>query len=183
MDAPEKTTTRKNTKISFRTDDVTLAKLKAVCRIENKTISSLIEDVLTEYVLCQDNPLTSQGEKRQSPRKQCSIPAVIFSVHHGATLYRNCTIVNISSSSMQIILKHLPQANFHENGFDILFSLPNHEHPMLFSCQFIRASHIHDESMIVAGFDCPEDPEKTILQQYLLTNHMGTDASSKNKHR
>ena len=183
MDALEKTTARKNTKISFRTDDVTLTKLKTVCRIENKTISSLIEDVLTEYVLCQENPLTSQGEKRQSPRKQCSIPAVIFSVQQGTTHYRNCTIVNISSSSMQIILKRLPQTDIPEHSFDILFSLPNHEHPMLFSCEFIRASHIHDESMIVAGFVCPDEPEKSILEQYLLTSQLGTDALPKSKHR
>ena len=183
MDALEKTTARKSTKISFRTDDVTLTKLKTVCRIENKTISSLIEDVLTEYVLCQENPLTSQGEKRQSPRKQCSIPAVIFSVRGGSTLYRNCTILNISSSSMQIKLKHSPQTDFPESEFDILFSLPHHEHPMLFSCRFIRASHFHDESMIVAGFSSPDKPEKNMLQQFLLSNQMVSDAAPKNKHR
>jgi len=73
-----KSETRKNTKISFRTDDETLAHLKSICRIENRTISSLIENILAEHVLVHENPLLIEQEKRQSPRKKCSIPAVVF---------------------------------------------------------------------------------------------------------
>lgn len=183
MDLQEKTTTRKNTKISFRTDEVTLAKLKAVCRVENKTVSSLIEDVLTEHVLCQENPLVPNGEKRQSPRKQCSIPAVIFSKQIDTAHYCNAMIVNLSSSAMQIIIKHAQQSNFYENGFNILFSLPSHDHPILIPCDFIRANHIHSESMIVAKYSCTEVFEKNILMQFLLSNTMTTESSNKKKKR
>jgi hypothetical protein len=183
MDAQEKTTTRKNTKISFRTDDLTLAKLKAVCRVENKTVSSLIEDVLTEHVLCQENPLMPSGEKRQSPRKQCSIPAVILSKQLDTTRYCNATIVNLSSSAMQIILKRAYMSNFYENGFDILFSLPGHDYPILLSCQFIRSSHIHEESMIVSKFTCTEVFEKNMLMQFLLSHSMVIEHTNKKKKR
>jgi len=183
MDNLEKTNARKSTKISFRTDDTTLAKLKAVCRIENKTISSLIEDVLPEHVLLQENPLSLHGEKRQSPRKQCSISAVLFSKNNGSTVYRNGTIVDISQSSMQIILRNTPDGTIFENGFQILFSLPNHEHPLLVSCNFIRATHLHDESMIVARFECTESLENNMLQQFLLTNTITTENTSKKKQR
>lgn len=183
MDNLEKPNARKSTKISFRTDDTTLAKLKAVCRIENKTISSLIEDVLTEHVLLQENPLSLHGEKRQSPRKQCSISAVLFSKSNGSTVYRNGTIVDISQSSMQIILRNTPDGTILENGFQILFSLPNHEHPLLVSCHFIRATHLHDESMIVARFECTETLENSMLQQFLLTNTITTENTSKKKQR
>ena len=78
MNIFEKSEARKNTKISFRTDDDTLSKLKAICRIENKTISSFIENILADYILIHNNPLHAEQEKRQTPRKKCSIPTVIL---------------------------------------------------------------------------------------------------------
>jgi hypothetical protein len=179
----EKTSARKNTKISFRTDDATLAKLKAICRVENKTVSSLIEDVLTEYVLCQEAPLSYEGEKRQSPRKQCSISGVIFSKDRDKVIYSNSTIVNLSLSSMQIIVKNVPPELTFEDGFKILFSLPNQEHPLLIPCQFVRATRLRGESMIVAQFECDSPMEKSMLQHFLQSSPLPSDNTNPKKQR
>ena len=183
MEILEKNPARKNTKISFRTDDATLTRLKAVCRSENKTISALIEDVLTEHVLCQENPMPSQDEKRQCPRKQCSVSAVIFSNQNGKTVFSNGIIVNISCSSMQILVKKTPQNFIYENGFEILFSFPSHEYPMLLPCRFVRANHILDESMIVAHFECTSTIEENILRNFITNNSVLNDNSNKKKQR
>jgi hypothetical protein len=183
MNMLEKSSARKNTKISFRTDEITLSKLKAVCRIENKTVSSLIEDVLTEYVLCQEAPLSYNGEKRQCPRKQCSISGVIFSKSNGRALYSNSTIVNLSLSSMQIIVKTAPQDLTFEEGFKILFSLPNQEHPLLIQCDFVRANRLRGESMIVAQFECENDQEKDMLQHFLQSTPLPLENTNKKKQR
>ncbi len=183
MDAHHKPTPRKNTKISFRTDETTFAKLKAACRIENKTISSLIEDVLTEHMLCQEAPLTSPDEKRLSHRKQCSISAVIFFKINGSAFFHNGTIVNMSSSAIQILLKNAHSEHEFDGGFEILFSLPHHDHPMLLPCSFVRASHLHGETMIVAHFECTDPIEKNIVRHFLTTGNLTHEYASKKKHR
>ena len=183
MDALEKPSPRKNTKISFRTDDLTLARLKAAGRAENKTISALIEEVLTEHVLCQENPMTSSDEKRQSPRKQCSLPAVMFSRQNGARIFHNSTIVNISSSSMQILLKTPYLHHDFDIAFEILFSLPNYDHPMLLPCRFVRAGHLHDETMIVAHFECTDSLEEFFVSQFLTSGNLTADYTNKKKQR
>jgi len=183
MDMLEKSTPRKNTKISFRTDELTLSKLKAACRTENKTISSLIEDVLTEHILCQETPMTSPDEKRQSQRKQCSISAVIFCKKNGSAFFHNGTIVNMSSSSMQIYLKNSYLEHEFDNGFEILFSLPHYDHPMLLPCRFVRASHLHGETMIVAHFECTNPNENNVVRHFLTHSNLTPDNVSKKKHR
>jgi hypothetical protein len=157
-------TTRKNTKISFRTDEETLKKLKAIGRLENKTTSSLIENILTEHMLCQENPTLLQGEKRQSPRKQCSIPAVISEKSDGKSW--KCIIINLSTSSMQVILKNPPLENLIDKNFYILFALPNHDDPFFFSCYFVRANFIHGECVAILNFECTEEDHE-ILKKYL----------------
>lgn len=181
MDASEKSSPRKNTKISFRTDDLTLSKLKAVCRIESKTISALIEDVLTEYVLCQENPMISPDEKRLCPRKQCSLSAVMFSRHNGSLFYHNSTIVNMSSTSLQVLLKTPNQHHDFDSAFDILFSLPNHEHPLLLTCRVVRTGHLHEETMIVAKFQCRDSLEDAIVRQFLTNSNLTAEYSNKKK--
>ncbi|NCU33606.1 MAG: tetratricopeptide repeat protein, partial [Candidatus Moranbacteria bacterium] len=104
--------TRKNTKISFRTDDETLDQLKSICRIENRTISSLIESVLTEYVLIHENGSQADQEKRLSPRKKCSIPAVILADKNNQKSYFNCLIKSLSANSAQLVLKKIPDDVF-----------------------------------------------------------------------
>ena len=183
MDALEKPSPRKNTKISFRTDDLTLSKLKAACRAENKTISALIEDVLTEHVLCQENPMTSPDEKRQCQRKQCSLPAVMFSRQNGAKIFHNSTIVNMSTSSMQILLKTPYEHHDSDNAFEILFSLPNYDHPMLLPCRFVRAGHLHDETMIIAHFECTDSLEEFFVSQFLTSSNLTTEYPNKKKQR
>lgn len=183
MDTHHKPTSRKNTKISFRTDEITFAKLKAACRIENKTISSLIEDVLTEHILCQEAPMTSPDEKRLSHRKQCSISAVIFFKNNGSAFFHNGTIVNMSSSAIQVLLKSAHPEHEFDGGFEILFSLPNHDHPMLLPCRFVRASHLHGETLVVAHYECTTPVEKNIVRHFLTTGNLAHDYTSKKKLR
>ncbi|SFL22469.1 PilZ domain-containing protein [Desulfomicrobium norvegicum] len=160
--------TRKNTKISFRTDDETLDQLKAICRIENRTISSLIESILTEYVLIHENNSLAEQEKRLSPRKKCSIPAVILADKNNKKSYFNCLIKSLSANSAQLVLKKIPdEENFYSNFF-ILFKLPKNDHPLLVSSQLIRSKCLENECMIVAKINCDSDADSEMLQKYLL---------------
>lgn len=160
--------TRKNTKISFRTDDETLDQLKSICRVENRTISSLIESILTEYLLIHENSSQAEQEKRLSPRKKCSIPAVILADKNDQKSYFNCLIKSLSANSAQLVLKKIPdEENFYRN-FYILFKLPKIDHPLLVSSQLIRSKCLENECMIVAKINCDTVADSKLLQKYLL---------------
>lgn len=164
MNHPEIPTTRKNTKISFRTDEETLKKLKAICRLEGKTTSSLIENILMEHMLGQESPALLQGEKRHSPRKQCSIPAVISKKSDGKSW--KCIIINLSTSSMQIILKNPPIENLIDSNLHVIFALPNNDDPFFFSGCFVRINYILGECVGILNFECTEEDHE-ILKKYL----------------
>ena len=169
MNVFEKTGLRKNTKISFRTDDDTLSKLKSICRIENKTISSLIENILTDYINIHKNPLQAEQEKRVSPRKKCAIPAVILLKNDEST-YSKCMIISLSSHSAQIVLKKEITEDEFENDIFILFEIPKIDHQFLLKCKLLRHKCIDNECMIILNFETENEIDTFILQKYLLKN-------------
>lgn len=171
MSRPEKTSSRKNTKISFRTDDKTIRRLKSICRYENKTISSLIENVLTEHVLRNENPMLVEGEKRKSPRKKCSLPSVITSHYEDKKFYSNGVIVNISLSTLQIIIKEEPNEIMQNNDFHVLFTLPTSLSPLLLCCKFTRIDYMLDECIVIAQFSNSKKFESEAILKYLSSSN------------
>lgn len=158
---------RKKTKISFRTDESTFAKLKAYCRIENRTISSLIENVLMDHVLRLENPLPLHGDKRQSPRKECSLETIIYPATKDKNNQFNGKIVNISASSIQILLKQHKSDKLFFEEFYTLFSIPNHDNPILSQCKLVRSNFLHEEHIIVAKFVKIENYAIKAINKYL----------------
>ena len=82
-----KDTAKKETKISFRTTDAIFSQLKAISRIENISISFLVENILTNHLIRNEN-LAIAEEKRQAPRKKCSIPVVLSAGRDAKNHYR-----------------------------------------------------------------------------------------------
>jgi hypothetical protein len=158
---------RKNTKISFRTDEATFAKLKAICRIENKTVSSLIESLLTEHVLGYEASLPVPDEKRQSPRKKCSIPVVISTHDESGRVYGNGVIVNFSAGAMQIILSEALDENTLDNEFHALFTLPTRALPLLLPCRIIRTDYRHGEYIAIATLHHSGEDEVQSIEAFL----------------
>jgi hypothetical protein len=170
MNIFEKKGTRKNTKISFRTDDETLAQLKSLCRIENRTISSLIENILTEHVLIHENNSPAEQEKRLSPRKKCSIPAVIFTDKNEKRIYYNCLIKSLSTNSAQLMIKNIfPEEKF-QKEFYILFNLPKCKLPLLLPCQLIRSNCLEKECLLISKFVFNNSTDSKLLLKYLQKN-------------
>lgn len=168
MNQPGRPMQKKNTKISLRTQETTLTKLRIISRIEGKTISSLIENVLTEHVLQPENPLPLSEEKRSSPRKKCSIPVVISLANNTAPTYCNGVIVNFSPFAMQIILSD--QASGHlQLGAELhaLFTLPTSAMPLLLSGVVSRIDHAPGECMITSGIRGSERHELDCINKFV----------------
>lgn len=160
---------RKNTKISFRTDESTFAKLKAICRIENRTISSLIEGLLTEHVLSHEAPTPVVDEKRQFPRKKCSIPLVISTQTESGRVYANGVIVNFSMNAIQIVLSETLDETTLDNEFHALFTLPTQALPLLMPCRVSRTDYLHGEYVVVANLCCATEKETQGIESFLET--------------
>lgn len=169
MNIFEKNEARKNTKISFRTDDDTLSRLKAICRIENRTISSLIENILADYILIHNNPLHTEQEKRSTPRKKCSIPTVILVQKEKKTFYKGL-IISLSSNSAQIVLKKQILEDKLKKSFYILFNLPNNDYPFLFESSLLRYKCVDHECIVIINFTIENENDKLKLQEFLHKN-------------
>jgi hypothetical protein len=161
---------RKNTKISFRTDEKTLTKLKAICRMENVTISSLIENVLTEHVLREDENVGLLNEKRQTQRKSCTFPTVLTPMADEDKIYYNGTVVSISPNSLQIVLHSPPEEKMLQKKFMALFSLPTGPYPILVQCTIIRMEYVHDQCLLAAKYTHASTTEKIIIDNFLNPN-------------
>jgi len=159
---------KKNTKISLRTQETTLTKLRIISRIEGKPISSLIENVLTQHVLQLENPTPLSEEKRLSPRKKCSIPVVISLASNTDPAYCNGVIVNFSLFSMQIILSDQPSGRL-QAGIELhaLFTLPASTMPLLVSGVVSRIDHSHGEYMIVSGIRGSKQHELDCINKFV----------------
>jgi predicted lipase len=169
MDIFEKNEARKNTKISFRTDEDTLSKLKAICRIENRTISSLMENILADYILIHKNPLQGEHEKRLTPRKKCSLPTVVF-VNKENQIYLKGTIISLSSNSAQIVLKKQYFEDKLNKKLSILFNLPNNEYPFLIESTLLSYKCLDNECIVVLNFLINNELDKLKIHEFLHKN-------------
>lgn len=169
MDDTTKNENRKNTKISFRTDEDTLSKLRIICRSENKTISSLIEEILIDHVRRYINPIPLSKEKRRSYRRKCAIPVVISSQTEDQRIYYNGTIVNISLSTLQILTEHI-EDNLIEKEIHALFTIPTRATPMLVPCRITKLDYAHGECIIIANFLFNDDSEKNAIDAFINTS-------------
>jgi hypothetical protein len=140
----------------------------------------LIESILTEYVLIHENNSLAEQEKRLSPRKKCSIPAVIMESKDNKKTYNNCLIKSLSFNSTQIVLKKTSDDYKIAKDFLILFNLPKSDHPLLLPCQLIRTKCFEDECMIIAKINCDTQLDSEILQNYLFKNDF-IDSNDKKK--
>lgn len=151
---------RKDAKISFRTSDSVYSRLKAIARFENTSISSLVENVLINHVV-GEKALESGNEKRQAPRKRCSIPTVLFAVRNGVRIYQYGVIASFSLFSMQVVLREKPDELFFESNFFSLFNFSDEVFPITLQCQILRMECIHGEYVLIMKIN-PEHRKETL---------------------
>jgi hypothetical protein len=119
-------------------------------------------------VLIHENNSPAEQEKRLSPRKKCSFPAVIMETTENKKSYKNCLIKSISFNSAQLVLKKISDEYKIAKDFFILFNLPKSDYPLFLPCQLIRSKCLKDECMIVAKINCESQLDSDILQNYLF---------------
>lgn len=127
----------------------------------------MIESLLTEHVLSYDPPLSVTEEKRQVPRKKCSIPVVLSTVADGGRVYANGIIVSFSSEAMQILLSEPFDDIDSVNDVHALFTLPTQTLPLLVPCRITRGDYRHGEFVVIAALGCISDSETQSIAAFL----------------
>ena len=131
--------------ICFRTSDNLRKALEKVSESEKRSLSSIIENVLYDYVKSRE-PKGIAEEKRRYPRKKVSAPALITDldgvVHAGL-------VNNISLGGLHISVP----SNFHvelqdDSTMSVVFTLPQSEKPLTTQC---APRYVHANGQINIG--------------------------------
>jgi len=117
---------KKEVSISFRTSEDLRNALEAVARGDRRSLSSVIELILTDHVKKNhDCPERDQRERRRFPRKHVAIPAFVktYDSAHGAV------IVDLSLGGMRVSVPSECAFGIYEgpekSHFETSFALPS----------------------------------------------------------
>lgn len=135
----------------------------------------MIESILAEHVLVHEHPLVVEQEKRQAPRKKCSIPTVLTFKTNESTRFYNGTILCLSSNSVQIVVKNLTDTDELGNEFDILFTIPKTDYPLLINNILVRHKCIDNECIIISKIVHNNFMNLDSLDKYLASNEFNKE--------
>ncbi len=153
----------RDTVICFRTSDDLRKALEKVSELERRSLSSVIENVLYDYVKLRE-PKGVDEEKRRYPRKKVSAPALVTDldgvVHAGM-------VNNVSLGGLHISVPD----NFHvelreDSTISVVFTLPQSEKPLTMQC-VPRYVHANGQINIGASLVDTDFHSYQTLQNYI----------------
>ena len=152
--------------------------IEKVSSSERRSLSSVIENILYDYVE-KKRPARTEEEKRRFPRKKISAPALVTSVdgtvHAGMVNDLSLGGINFSVP----IISGRKRATIRRSPF--LFTLPKSEKPLSVQC---TAKHVRSNGQTNVGAtlidtDFPELPDPTELSRGLTAGNGRPDPYSR----
>jgi len=163
-------TIKKPTTICFRTDEKLRGRLETAAREDRRTLSSLIEVILTDY-LERDRGFSDRMERRRYPRKQVTIPAYVEVSGAGATRH-GAVILDLSLGGMRVSVPKECVSKIYEKGkkshFETSFTLPSENKPVRVVCKPERVVPSNGNVYVGARFVDADFTASQRLQQYLV---------------
>jgi hypothetical protein len=161
---------KKDSLICFRASKDLHESLAQVAKEEQRSVSSMIEMALTDYLKERKSFPVDKKEKRQYPRKSISVPTIINQVENGQVGIGSIMEISLSGASILIPKDFQNNVRIDTQGsrFEIVFNLPSENKPIKLSCESKRVSDSDDCIHIGATFvDAGFQNYKT-LQTYLM---------------
>ena len=153
----------RDTTICFRTSDDLRNELERISTSERRSLSSLIENVLYDYVGLKE-PIRLNDEKRRDPRKKVSVPALVTgpdgTVHAGV-------VNDVSLGGLNFFVPDsFDQEMGEEFKISIVFTLPQTERPLTVKCS---PRHVRSDGQTNMGASLTDADFQSyrILQNYL----------------
>jgi hypothetical protein len=171
MDAPQrKGDMKKPITICFRTSEELRSLLETAARQDRRTLSSVIEVILTGY-LERNRGFSDRVERRRYPRKQVAIPAYVEVSDAGITRH-GAIILDLSLGGMRLSVPKECVSKIYEKGekshFDISFTLPPENKPVRVVCAPERVIPSNGNTYLGVRFVDADFANYRRLQQYLI---------------
>jgi hypothetical protein len=161
---------KKDSLICFRASKDLHKSLSQVAKQNQRSVSSMIEMALTNYLKERKSFPADKLEKRQYPRKSISVPTIINQVGNGQVGMGSISEISLCGVSIIIPKDFQNNIQIEAQGsrFEIVFNLPSENKPIKLSCESKRVSDSDDCIRVGATFvDAGFQNYKT-LQSYLM---------------
>jgi len=156
--------------ICFRTSRHLHESLMKAAKKDRRSLSSMIEAVLQNYLKEREEFRDAADEKRQHPRKALCVPAVIHQSDQQNMAVG--AIEDISLSGVRIVLlkdfKQWTPVDSHGTKFEIVFNVPAENKPIRISCESARIVDEEDNLHIGAFFVDADFRSYRALQNHII---------------
>jgi hypothetical protein len=161
---------KKDSLICFRASNDLHESLARVAKEDRRSLSSMIEMALNNYLKERRAFSGVEKEKRQYPRKTLSVPAVINQQEPGQIGIG--AITDISLGGVKVLIpkdfKQQIRIDSQNSRFEIIFNLPTENKPIRLSCESNRVVDAEDSIHVGAVFVDADFKSYKALQTYLM---------------
>ncbi len=149
----------KNITICFRTSDNLRKTLERVSKQERRSVSSMIENILHDYLRNERSALQIPDEKRRYRRKTVGAPALISGLTPNDNGPSAGMVVDLSLGGLQLSVANTFKPEITEDKenapISVVFTLPESKKPLTVRCVPHHINHAENETNIGASFcDC-----------------------------
>jgi hypothetical protein len=161
---------KKESLICFRASKELHESLSQAAKEDRRSLSSMIETILTSYLKEKKEFQGVEKEKRQFQRKDLSVPAVIHQQEPGQIGIG--AITEISLGGVRVLIpkdfEHKILIDAKGSKFEIVFNLPTKSKPLRMSCESMRVEDAEDSIQVGASFVDGDFKSYKTLQTYLM---------------
>ncbi len=159
---------RKELTICFRTSDDLRASLEKIAAEERRSLSSVIETILYDFLKQKKVLQSLKKERRRYPRKPVSLPTFVYKGNSEEQALQPGTIVDISLGGIRILIPYDAKVDEAAN-IGTLFTLPNEKIPLKMQCTVHRVIPAEEDTKEVgASFVDSDFVSYQKLQNYLI---------------
>jgi hypothetical protein len=162
----------KNITICFRTNDDLRRALAKTSKQERRSLSSMIENILIEYLEDEKAFSRTKEEKRRFPRKPLEAPALIRGLTPDGKDVSAGIVLNMSIGGLQVSIPSNYECQISEDQenakFSVVFTLPESKRPLTVQCALQHASSINGDTNIGASFCDSDFTSYQAIQNYLI---------------
>jgi PilZ domain len=163
---------KKDITICFRTNMEIRNSLEKISTDDRQSLSSVIENMLYNYLKGRKALQGMTSDKRQFARKQVALPAFIAEAKEDARGYQTGTIMDISLGGVRISVPKGTSLEIKADGdateFDIIFTLPYATRPLKMRCQPQRVFESEEDVQIGTAFVDADFRSYQTLQNFMI---------------
>lgn len=163
---------RKDSIICFRVSKDLHESLANIAQKEKRSLSSIIEIVLSNYVTERKSFKSLTKERRQYPRKGILAPVLIKQHDAGETKLDTGSITDISLGGVRITIPKDAKCVISNDAqtckFEIIFTLPNENKLVYLTCEPRRVFDDEESMHVGASFIDANFQSYKTLQTYLM---------------